>query len=76
MFSCDLLHGVLGIMCPMDIRFHCTHDTYVVFANVGACVIPFGPVLVSMDTSGILEGKAESGRMIVWGDCNHGIAPS
>ena len=43
----------------MGVGFNSTKDSDVVVVDEAASVNPFAPILVSIDSTGVLEGKTE-----------------
>ena len=60
MFACDLLHGLFGVVVPVDIGFYCTENVDVMFADVSTSVVPFGPSVVGSNATCILKSEAKS----------------
>ena len=60
MFACDLLHGLFGVVVPVDICFHCAKDAKVVLFDELASVLPFAPIFVGIDSPSVLKADAES----------------
>ena len=59
----------------MGVGFNSTKDSDVVVVDEAASVNPFAPILVGIDSTGVLEGKTECCWLLGVGDRCQGVAP-